>query len=92
MVDYLMKIYFDELTVGASEPLVLQTILQNMDSRKLLTFIYILKAAIKTLRNFIRTNIPKVVGLLISIIQTFETSSKEPEEEDEQEEAEEVEE
>lgn len=39
-----------------------------MDSRKLLTFIYILKCIGKTLKNYVRHNYEKVLNLLVNII------------------------
>ena len=47
-----------------------------MDSRKLLTFIYILKAVTKTLRNYVRQNVDKINSLIkrsqLLIIKTLQ--------------------
>ena len=71
MVDYFMVIFHNELTLGESNPEKIEQILRNMDSRKLLTFIYILKAVMKTLRNHVRNNLEKINNLIINIIHTF---------------------
>lgn len=54
MVEYFMNIYYTELALGVTDSKQVEMIFKNMDSRKLLTFIYILKAVIKTLKNYVR--------------------------------------
>lgn len=53
-VEYFMLIFFQELTLGVSECNELKNIYSGMDSRKLLTYMYILKTIIKTLKNYVR--------------------------------------
>lgn len=42
-----------------------------MDSRKFLTFIYILKCIGKTLKNYVRNNYEKVLKILVNIIEVL---------------------
>ena len=67
-----MEVFYEELTLGVENSEQLNSMLWAMDSRKLLTFIYILKAMIKTLKNYVRGNINKITAILIAIIQLFE--------------------
>ncbi len=39
-----------------------------MDSRKLLTYIYILKAVVKGLKNYVRIHYDKIVKFLLNMI------------------------
>lgn len=66
-----MDIYFNELTLGITNKQELQRIFSSMDSRKLLTFIYILKAVIKSLRSYTRNNFDKIFDILLSMIKVF---------------------
>jgi hypothetical protein len=70
-VEFFMDIYFNELTLGIKEKAELQRIFSSMDSRKLLTFIYILKASIKALRNYTRDNFDKIFSILIAMIEVL---------------------
>lgn len=43
-----------------------------MDSRKLLTYIYILKCIVKALKNYVRSNYGRILRLLVCIIEILE--------------------
>jgi vacuolar-type H+-ATPase subunit F/Vma7 len=76
-VDYFMDVYFCELTLGVTDAEELKRIFRSMDSRKLLTFIYILKAVLKALRNYVRSNFDKVLRIIMLITEMLEAPVEE---------------
>jgi hypothetical protein len=66
-----MEIYFNEITLGVTDQEQLKRIVMLLDQRKLLTFIYILKAIIKILRNFVRKNFEKFVCIVMICIEVL---------------------
>lgn len=43
-----------------------------MDSRKLLTFIYILKAVVKGLKNYVRSHQDKIIKVIMNLVKVIE--------------------
>lgn len=84
-VGFFMEIFFRELTLGIKDQEKLKNVLATMDSRKLLTFIYIFKSIVKVLRNYVRDNFTEVIQPLMTLMEMLEPSTSSHVDQDEEE-------
>lgn len=63
-----MNVYYKEVLLGIQDEDKIKVLFQIMDSRKLLTYIYILKAVVKGLKNYVRIHYDKILKFLMNMI------------------------
>lgn len=66
------------MQVGTQTDDEMRTVFGNMDSRKLLTCIYILKSIIKTLKNYVRTHHDQIIRIVMNLVQVIENVETKP--------------